>query len=106
HTRLIREPDEKGFDPMAHSQISQKIMARAEEFYKQRSSVNVMVHASFKNDYGLTRKDHVRLVKEDIDILGRFIADFVIQNMPAEVKHYLDFAPFDWGTGKRLFPTK
>lgn len=106
HTRLIREPDENGFDPMAHAQMSQKIMSTAEEMYKQRSTVNMMVHVYFRNDYGLTRKDRVNLVNKDIDVLGRFIADFVIQNIPAETKQHLHFDSFDWNTGKRRFPIK
>lgn len=106
HTRLIRQKDQRGFDPKRHDVLAQKIIEYAENEFNLHSDVKLHVDVDFRNDYGLMRGDQsVYLTNADIKQLADRIAGFVKANIP-DPKTHVTFEGFDENTGKRLFSEK
>lgn len=110
HTQLIRTPDGRQIDIMAHSIIARKIMTQAEALFSVLHDFCLMVHVDFRCDYGLGVSDPVQLYNNDIKPLSQFLADFIGLRMPliAELAMMksIHFETYDWQTFTKLLPDK
>ncbi|MEQ9437484.1 MAG: hypothetical protein RIG62_00505 [Cyclobacteriaceae bacterium] len=106
HTRLMRQTDQRGVSPVAHSITANDIIELAEQEFNCLSDIPLFVEVSFRSDYGLIRGDKpLFLGNADIQPLSKFITDFVVNNIPP-AKTRKRFESFDRVTRKNRFPEK